>query len=118
MNPDKMSELAESNRRALIIANVLRHDQIPVHAYVRYLSERIELEFIVFHESMYRLGHAAAWRDEIAALKHIWGDETGEEAFAVALYALVCRPNDPYLCAAQWGKRAALAVIIVEQLSQ
>jgi DNA-binding transcriptional MocR family regulator len=111
-------DLSESIRHALVIAARLRQAHLPYTAYIRHMVEHIDTRHEALHQSLYRLGHAGAWGDESAAIKHIWGEETGDEALAVALYALIRRPNDALACAGQWGRHSNMAQQLVVLLTE
>ena len=51
-----------------------------------------------FDAAIYRVGHAGAWTDEEAALKHIGEGWVGEEAVALALYCVIRYPDDYVAC--------------------
>ncbi|MFN8530753.1 MAG: hypothetical protein U0670_19270 [Anaerolineae bacterium] len=96
-------------------ARDFRREGVPYHAIPRRLLESFNgVMSPNLEESFYRLGHAAAWRDEIAALRHIWGSETGEEALAAALYALMHFTDTESVaaCLRQYGKWADRAVMM------
>ena len=88
------------------------------------IPRRLILEFgevyPVLCDALYRLGHAAAWRDECAALLHIWGEPAADDAaFAAALYALMHYSGDHKAAAACINRcqgRRELAEAIVNTL--
>jgi ADP-ribosylglycohydrolase len=51
-----------------------------------------------FDAALYRVGHAGAWNDEEAALRHIGEGWTGEEAVALAIYCVLRYPDDYAAC--------------------
>ena len=112
MNSVSLDNLSDCMKMALQIVRDLQRDQTAIQAYMRLLIERIPEECTVLQGSLYRLGHAGAWRDEVAALRHLWGDETGDEALAVVLYGKLRHSDDENAatrCIAQWGEQAELA---------
>lgn len=94
-------------------ARDLRRAGVPFHAIPRRLLETFDgILSPDLEQSFYRLGHAAAWRDEIAALRHIYGAETGDETLAAALYALMhfTDAESAASCLRQYGKWTDRAV--------
>jgi len=51
-----------------------------------------------FDNAIYHVGHAGAWVDEEAALRHIGEGWVGEEAVALALYCVIRYPDDYVAC--------------------
>jgi ADP-ribosylglycohydrolase len=73
-------------------------DGVPVSEYTRRVMEFVDGLSEEFDAAIYRVGHAAAWTDEEAALEHIGLGWRGDEAVALALYCVLRYPDDYAAC--------------------
>lgn len=93
---------------------------VPLYELPRRLILAYETVYPTMCDAFYRLGHAAAWRDEQAALRHIWGNPpTADSAVAAALYAIMRFPGDSDSavgCVERYAYGAALAAHIIKTL--
>ncbi len=91
-----MRLMPEGVQRAVETVWDLLDQGVPLRELPRRLILRYDAEYPALCEALFRLGHAAAWQDEPAALRHVWGNPPAEESvIAAALYAMMRYPNDP-----------------------
>jgi ADP-ribosylglycohydrolase len=73
-------------------------DGVPVSEYMARIGAFVEGMSDELDAALSRVGHAAAWGDQEAALKHIGEGWVGEEAIALALYCVIRHPDDYVAC--------------------
>lgn len=73
-------------------------DLIPVSDYLRLIMTFTDGMSAELDSALYRVGHAGAWTDEEAALRHIGEGWIAEEAIALALYCVLRYPDDYVAC--------------------
>lgn len=73
-------------------------DAVPVPEYLPRIMTFVAGISDEFDDAIYHVGHAGAWTDEEAALRHIGEGWVGEEAVALALYCIIRYPDDYVAC--------------------
>lgn len=73
-------------------------DGAPVSEYMARIGAFVDGLSDELDAALSRVGHAAAWGDEEAALEHIGEGWVGEEAIALALYCVIRYPDDYVAC--------------------
>lgn len=73
-------------------------DGVPVSEYMARIGAFVDGMSDELDAALSRVGHAAAWGDEEAALAHIGEGWVGEEAIALALYCVIRYPDDYVAC--------------------
>ncbi|MDX2160518.1 MAG: hypothetical protein SF162_04245 [bacterium] len=109
---------------ALAALSHFRADGIPLTAYAGRWIIILRGHYPVLEGALYRLGHAAAWRDTAAALRHIYGDtavmERPDTALAAALFWLLQFPDHPLSArqhALQADPHAAFTALLIDMLT-
>ncbi len=81
--------------RAVETARELLDQGVPLQELPRCLILTYDAEYPLVCEALFRLGHAAGWQDDSAALRHICGTPPANDGvIAAALYAMMRYPGD------------------------